>query len=107
MIIHLPARNALMVLLEEVHINLIGPWTFQFSSGKELVLKTLACIKAVMNVVEIILIWTKTTKHVSEKFENVWLSQCPKPCKCVFDNAMAMQWRRVCRTRLPCYVTKE
>ena len=88
MVIHLPARNALVVLLEEVHIDLIGLWTFQFSSGKELVLQTLVCIDAVMNIVEIILIWTKTTKHVSEQFENVWLSQYPEPHKCVFDNAM-------------------
>ena len=83
-----PYWLAVEQVITTVHIDLIGPWTFQFSSGKELVLKTLACIDAVTNVVEIILIWTKTTKHVSEQFENVWLSQYPEPHKCVFDNAM-------------------
>lgn len=38
------------------------------------------------NLVEMIRIRDKTSKHVAEQFANVWLARYPRPNKCVHDN---------------------
>jgi hypothetical protein len=40
----------------------------------------------VTNLVEMIRIKNKSMLHVSEQFENVWLSRYPKPNSCIYDN---------------------
>ena len=82
----LPPRQASLLPFEEVHIDLVGPWTFTFPTGnKEVTMNALTVIDPVTNLVEIISIESKTAAHVAQKFENVWISRYPKPMRVVFD----------------------
>ena len=83
---YLPPRDARMLPWEEVHVDLIGPWVFEFSNKRKVEFNALTCIDPVTNLVEIIPIRNKTSHHVAQQFENVWLSRYPRPTKCVFDN---------------------
>ena len=47
--------------------------------------KALTCIDMISNLVEIIRIRNKTSRHVAEQFANCWLSRYPRPNKCIFD----------------------
>ena len=79
----LPPRNALLAPWEEVHVDLIGPWAYQFPNKRVITFNALTCIDPVTNLVEVIRIRNKTAYHVAQQFENVWLSRYPKPNKCV------------------------
>ena len=57
-------------------------------SFKESSLKTveLTCIDPVTNLVELIRIDEKTSRHVRDKFIQSWLCRYPRPNRCIHDN---------------------
>ena len=81
----LPPREANLVPWNEVCIDLIGPWTIVVN-GQVLEFKALTSIDPVTNIAELIRIENKTSKHVSEQFENSWLARYPRPNRCIHDN---------------------
>jgi transposase InsO family protein len=81
----LSSRQVTMAPWEEVHIDLIGPWTVSID-GREVEFNALTCIDPVTNLVELARIDRKTAQHIAQKFENSWLSRYPMPMKCVHDN---------------------
>lgn len=81
----LPGRQAPLVPWNEVAIDLIGPWKIDVQ-GVEVEFKALTCIDPVTNLVELIRIDNKTAAHVSQQFENCWLSRYPRPNRCIHDN---------------------
>lgn len=81
----LPPREVPMAPWEEVHIDLIGPWKVRVND-QEVEFNALTCIDPVTNLVELVRIDNKTSAHISNKFEDTWLSRYPWPVKCVHDN---------------------
>jgi transposase InsO family protein len=81
----LAARQVTTVPWEEVHVDLIGPWTVKVN-GVEVEFNALTCIDPVTNLVELVRIDRKTSEHIAQKFENSWLCRYPIPMKCVHDN---------------------
>ena len=81
----LSSREVTIAPWEEVHVDLIGPWTVPIR-GREVEFNALTCIDPVTNLAEIARIDQKTARHVAQKFENCWLSRYPMPMKCVHDN---------------------
>ena len=69
-----------------VAVDLIGPWKVKIGVDEEIEFNALTRIDPVTNLVELIRINNKTSKHVTEQFENVWLARYPRPNKCVHDN---------------------
>ena len=61
---HLPEREAILLLFEEVHIDLISPWKVTVSE-QEIEVLALTCIEPVTNLVELIRINNKTAEHVA------------------------------------------
>lgn len=47
----------------------------------------LTCIDSVTNLVELIHIDNKMSRHVAQQFENVWLSRYPRPNRCIHDRS--------------------
>ena len=80
----LPAKEAILMPWEEVHVDLIGPWKIKIGT-KEVEFNALTCIDPVTNLVEMVRIENKTSKHVAQQFENCWLARYPWPEKCVHD----------------------
>ena len=81
----LPPREALITPWEEVHVDLIGPWRIQLGP-RTVEFNALTCIDPVTNIVELIRVDNKTSLHVSQQFQNAWLSRYPWPRRCVHDN---------------------
>ena len=79
-----PSRNVLATPWDEVAVDLVGPWSIQLE-GIEYEFNALTCIDPVTNLVEIIRINSKTSQHITEQFENLWLSRYPSPNRCVHD----------------------
>ena len=82
---HLPPRHAPLLPWDAVAVDLIGPWTIKVGD-QDLEFNALTCIDPVTNLVEMIRIDRKTAAHVSQQFANTWLSQYPRPNKCIHDN---------------------
>ena len=82
---YLPEREAISLLFEEAHVDLIGPWKVTVAD-QEIEVLALTYIEPVTNLVEQIRISNKTPEHVSQQFENCWLSQYPWPAMIVHDN---------------------
>jgi len=82
---HLPEREAILIPFEEVHIDLIGPWRVE-ANEVQYEIMALTCIEPVTNLVEIIRLENKTSRHVAQQFQNCWLSRYPWPQKCIHDN---------------------
>ena len=74
---HMPPRNARLMPWDEIAVDLIGPWKVNIG-GTELLFKALTCIDPVTNLVEIIRINNKSSRHVAEQFANCWLSRYPR-----------------------------
>ena len=83
----LPPRQAPLMPWDEVHVDLIGPWTIMFADNKRSVsFMALTCIDPVLNLLEIELLdGSKSSFAVSRKFENSWIARYPRPNRCVFD----------------------
>jgi hypothetical protein len=58
--------------LEDVAINLIGPWKVKVN-GQQKELNALACVDTASNLVELIHVDNKTAKHIRDKFTQSWL----------------------------------
>jgi hypothetical protein len=69
---------------EEVAINLIGPWKVKVN-GQLVEFNALTCIDTASNLVELIHVDHKTTKHICDKFTQSWLCQYPCPVGCLHD----------------------
>ena len=69
---------------EEVLIDLIGPWMVKVNHRK-VEFNALMCIATASNLVELIGIDNKTTRHIRDKFFQSWLSRYPRPIHCVHD----------------------
>jgi transposase InsO family protein len=80
----LPPRHATAAPWYEIHIDLIGPWSFSVN-GDTLYFSALTIIDPVTNLVEIVRIASKSAQHVAMQLENVWLSRYPRPMRCVHD----------------------
>ena len=65
-------------------VNLICPWKVKINE-QEIFFNALASTDPVSNLVEMIRIDNKTSRHISQQFENCWLNQCPHPNKCIHD----------------------
>eukprot|EP00978_Attheya_sp_CCMP212_P034047 scaffold140721_cov55-Attheya_sp.AAC.3 len=90
---HPPPREADMVPLQEVTVDLIGPWKIKLghlpvvNEGEAYVtFNALTCIDPVSNLMELILIDGKTAARIGAKFEQGWLSRYPRPVRCIHDN---------------------
>ena len=70
---------------DEVGVDLIGPWTIK-AIGNEYIFRALTCTDSVINITEVIPIPNATAEAVARSFEDEWLSQYPKPMRCVHDN---------------------
>ena len=75
----------MVVPWDEVAVDLIGPWKIKVKN-RTFVFNALTCINPVTNLVKIIRIQNKTSKHVAQQFENCWLLKYPSPNRCVYDN---------------------
>eukprot|EP00978_Attheya_sp_CCMP212_P001210 scaffold2532_cov42-Attheya_sp.AAC.2 len=91
---HPPPREADMAPWQEVAVDLIGPWKVKLghlhvvNEGEAYVIcNALTCIDPVTNLTELIRIDGKTAAHIGAKFEQGWLSRCPRPAmRCIHDN---------------------
>ena len=81
---HLPVRRADLVPWFSVAVDLIGPWKIKVN-GIDIEFNALTCIDPVTNLTELSRIENKTSAHVTNVFENLWLSRYPKPFKCIHD----------------------
>ena len=89
----LAPRYATAVPWEEVHIDTIGPWSFQGTSKKKrFSFYALTCIDPVTNLLELARHKHLLSKHSPtasmswNEFHNSWLSRYPKPFRCLHDN---------------------
>ena len=71
--------------LEEVAIDMIGPWSitildidYQFGA--------MTCIYPIINFLEIISVPNSQPITLTHALENEWLIRYPKPRKCIHDN---------------------
>ena len=78
-------REANAAPWNKVTVDSIGPWTVTVNHV-EVEFKALTCMDPVTNLTEAIRINNKTSLHMADQFRNYWLSQYPKPNKCIHDN---------------------
>ena len=83
---HLPARDVRAAPWEQVDVDLIGPWSVEVKTGKVFEFSALTSIDRVTGLAELIRIDEKTAMHVAAKFDESWLSRCPRPMACCHDN---------------------
>lgn len=81
----LPGREAPLAPFDEVAVDLIGPWKIEVQ-GVEVEFKALTSVDTVTNLTELICIENKSAAHISQQFQNSWLSRYPRPNRCVHDN---------------------
>lgn len=81
---HLPERHATLMPWDAVAVDLIGPWTITVN-GRDIEFNALTCIDPVTNLTELVRINRKTSEHITQKFENLWLARYPKPNRCIHD----------------------
>ncbi|CAJ1959284.1 unnamed protein product [Cylindrotheca closterium] len=77
-------QHADLVPWFSVAVDLIDPWKIDVN-GRELEFNALTCIDHVTNLTESAFIKNKTAAHVANVFKMLWLSQYPRPYKCIHD----------------------
>jgi len=80
----LPERGVRVAPWEEIAINLIRPWEVKVNS-RTVDVNALICIDTASNLVELIRINYKTSKHILDKFTQCWFCHYPRPICCVHD----------------------
>ena len=70
---------------DEVHVDMIGPWKVIINNLKYQ-FKAVTCNDAITYLPEVILVENTKSKTVADTFEENWLSQYPRPRKCIRDN---------------------
>jgi len=81
----LPERDVEAQPFTDVAVDLIGPWNIELE-GKMYEFNALTCIDPVTNLVELTRIDRKTSRNITRKFEQNWLSRYPWPSNCIHDN---------------------
>jgi hypothetical protein len=79
-----PPRNETSVPWSDVAVDLIGPWKVQVGE-RLLEISALTSIDIASTLGEIIRIEEKTSEHVFQKFENLWLARYPRPIRVIHD----------------------
>ena len=82
---HIPERGDYPHPFEEVAVDLLGPWKIKVG-GRTIELRALSCTDTGSNLTELPRIDSKTSKHITLKFENEWLSRYPRPFGVIHDN---------------------
>jgi transposase InsO family protein len=88
-----------------VALDLIGPWKVKLNN-ESFNFYALTIIDHVSNFPDLIRMHNKTAGHVGLQFENLWLSQYPRPIRCIHDwgtEFMGVDFRRV----LQCFGIKD
>ncbi len=80
----LPKQEVRIAPWEEVAIYLIGPWKVKVN-GRQVKFNALTSIDMASNLVELIRIDNKTTKHIRDKFTQSWICRYPCPVQCLHD----------------------
>jgi hypothetical protein len=80
----LPKQEVRIAPWEEVTSNLIGPWKVEVN-GQQVEFNTLTCIDWASNLVELILVDIRTTKHICDKFTQSWLCLYSCSVRCLHD----------------------
>ena len=80
----LPPRNTGYSPFETVAVDLIEPWKIKVGRVSQ-EFNALTCIDPITYLTEEIRIKNKTSKHISEQFQNSWLSRYPSPVYCIHD----------------------
>ena len=80
----LPEREMWIASWEEVAIYLIGPCTVKVNNQK-VEFNAQTCIDTASNLVKLIRIDNKTSRHIRNKFLQSWLACYPRPNHCVHD----------------------
>ncbi len=77
---------------EEVHVDMIGPWTVQFTLTNQLgttrveQLQALTIIDKGTGWPEFVATQSKASQHIAILFDGVWLCRYPRPSRVIFDN---------------------
>ena len=82
---HIPERGDYPHPFEEVAVDLLGPWKIKVG-GRTIELRALSCTDTGSNLTELPRIDSKTSEHITLKFENEWLSRYPRPFGVIHDN---------------------
>jgi transposase InsO family protein len=83
--VYMPLREANILPREEVALDLISPWTLKVAA-EAYKFYALTCIDTVTNFLDAIRLHDKTASHIGMQFENLWLSQYPRPVRCLHDH---------------------
>ena len=81
----LTPREALAVPWQEIHVDMIGPWTIKLR-GQALKFIALTTIDPVTNLLELCSVKQKMAKESRRALELSWLCRYPRPLRCVHDN---------------------
>ena len=81
----LPERDVQGQPFTDVAVDLIGPWNIEIE-GQTYEFNALTCIDPVTNLTELTRVDRKTSRHITRKFEQTWLSRYPWPRNCIHDN---------------------
>jgi hypothetical protein len=77
-------REAALLPLREVAIDLIGPWELKVGNETQS-FSALTIIDLVTNLTKIVRIKNKMAAHVALQFENTWLARYPRPTHMMYD----------------------
>ena len=92
---HLAPRDVNLMIWQCVDVDLIGPWSIQVGgtrrSKKRYEFSALTCIDRVSGYPDGCRVDRKTAEHVSEKFNQCWLSRYPRPSFVGHDNGGEFQ----------------
>ena len=74
----------------DIHVDMVGPWTITVTNeetGKRIEekIQALTCSYASLGWLEIIQCDSKTSFHVSKKFDSHWLCRYPRPNRVIYD----------------------
>ena len=82
---HLPPREDVNQLWEEVAVDLIGPWIIELPLLGVLSVSALTVIDTTSTLSESVRVDTKAAAHIAMQFENLWLARYPRPLRVVHD----------------------
>jgi transposase InsO family protein len=82
---HLPPKEAEVEPWQEVHVDLVGPWTVKTPTGVKK-LQAFTAIDPATGWFEVVDIKDKSAGTVMDAFHEQWLCRYPRPKKVVFDN---------------------
>jgi len=84
-VINIYQSERIILHLEQVAVGCIGPWKIKIVRRDPIKVFALTCTCTGSNLTELARLDNKTSKHVTIKLENTWLSRCPRPGECAHD----------------------